>query len=123
MVGMFVCLCLTRKKPSEQEFFVPAGTDLGVKLLSSYKAQKQIGPKYGPTAVNLLKCVVVRRRCRRRPLSSVPIEFPRKYISYIISESSHVSTLVTSSHSHSIFVNILRFAGSMYLKVHTTGKA
>jgi len=29
-----------------------------------------------------LKCVVVvRHRCRRRP--SVPIEFPRKYISYI----------------------------------------
>ena len=33
MVGMFVCLCLTSKKPSEREFFVPAGTDLGVKLL------------------------------------------------------------------------------------------
>jgi hypothetical protein len=30
MVGMFVRLCLTSKKPSEQEFFVPAGTDLGV---------------------------------------------------------------------------------------------
>jgi hypothetical protein len=34
MVGMFVCLCLTSKKPSEREFFVPAGTDLGVKLLT-----------------------------------------------------------------------------------------
>jgi hypothetical protein len=33
MVGMFVCLCLTSKKPSEREFFIPAGTDLGVKLL------------------------------------------------------------------------------------------
>ncbi len=33
MVGMFVCLCLASKKPSEGEFFVPAGTDLGVKLL------------------------------------------------------------------------------------------
>jgi hypothetical protein len=33
-VGMFVCLCLTSKKPSEREFFIPAGTDLGVKLLS-----------------------------------------------------------------------------------------
>jgi hypothetical protein len=32
MVGMFVCLCLVSKKPSEREFFVPAGTDLGVKL-------------------------------------------------------------------------------------------
>jgi hypothetical protein len=35
MVGMFVCLCLASKKPSEREFFVPAGTDLGVKLLTS----------------------------------------------------------------------------------------
>ena len=34
MVGMFVSLCLTSKKPSEREFFVPAGTDLGVKLLT-----------------------------------------------------------------------------------------
>ncbi len=33
MVGMFVCLCLASKKPSEWEFYVPAGTDLGVKLL------------------------------------------------------------------------------------------
>jgi hypothetical protein len=36
MVGMFVCLCLTSKKPSEREFFVPAGTDLGVKLLINF---------------------------------------------------------------------------------------
>ena len=28
MVGMFVCLCLASQKPSEDEFFVPAGTDL-----------------------------------------------------------------------------------------------
>ena len=35
MVGMFVCLCLTSKKPSEREFFVPARTDLGVKLLTA----------------------------------------------------------------------------------------
>jgi hypothetical protein len=34
MVGMSVCLCFASKKPSEQEFFVPAGTDLGVKLLN-----------------------------------------------------------------------------------------
>jgi hypothetical protein len=33
MVGMFVSLCLASKKPSEREFFAPAGTDLGVKLL------------------------------------------------------------------------------------------
>ena len=35
MVGMFVSLCLASQKPSEQEVFVPAGTDLGVKLLTS----------------------------------------------------------------------------------------
>ena len=33
MVGMFVSLCLASQKPSEREFFVPVGTDLGVKLL------------------------------------------------------------------------------------------
>jgi hypothetical protein len=33
MVVVFVCLCLASKKPSEREFFVPARTDLGVKLL------------------------------------------------------------------------------------------
>jgi hypothetical protein len=33
MVVVFVCLCLASKKPSEREFFVPAGTDFGVKLL------------------------------------------------------------------------------------------
>ena len=32
MVGVFVSLCFASKKPSEQEFFVPAGTDLTVKL-------------------------------------------------------------------------------------------
>jgi hypothetical protein len=32
MVGMFVSLCLACQKPSEREFFVPAGTDLAVKL-------------------------------------------------------------------------------------------
>ena len=34
MLGMFVCLCLASKKASEREFFVPAGTDLGVQLLT-----------------------------------------------------------------------------------------
>ena len=34
MVGIFVCLCLASQKPSEQEFFVPARTDLGVELLT-----------------------------------------------------------------------------------------
>jgi hypothetical protein len=35
-VVVFVCLCLASKKPSKREFFVPAGTDLGVKLLMGY---------------------------------------------------------------------------------------
>jgi hypothetical protein len=34
MVGMFVFLCLASQKPSKREFFVPARTDLGVKLLT-----------------------------------------------------------------------------------------
>jgi hypothetical protein len=33
MVGMFVCLCLASKKPSEREFFVPARMDLAVLML------------------------------------------------------------------------------------------
>jgi hypothetical protein len=32
MVRMFVLLCLASKKSSEREFFVPAGTLIGVKL-------------------------------------------------------------------------------------------
>jgi hypothetical protein len=39
MVGIFVCLCLASQKPSEQEFFVPARTDLGVKLLTLSRRQ------------------------------------------------------------------------------------
>jgi hypothetical protein len=38
MVGMFVFLCLASQKPSEQEFFVPARTDLGVKRLRKMEA-------------------------------------------------------------------------------------
>jgi hypothetical protein len=37
MMGMFVCLCLASQKPSKWEFFVPARTDLGVKLLKGKK--------------------------------------------------------------------------------------
>jgi hypothetical protein len=36
MVGIFVCLCLARKKPSEREFFPPPEQDLAVKLLINY---------------------------------------------------------------------------------------
>jgi len=36
MVGMFVCFCLASKNPFEREFVVPARTDLGVKLQSSF---------------------------------------------------------------------------------------
>jgi hypothetical protein len=32
MVGVFVFLCLANQKPPEWEFFIPARTDLGVKL-------------------------------------------------------------------------------------------
>jgi len=35
MVGMFVCLCLASKQPSEREVFVPARIDLAVKLLTN----------------------------------------------------------------------------------------
>ena len=42
MVGMFVCLCLASKKSSEQEFFVPARTDLGVKLLNHQVVEYRI---------------------------------------------------------------------------------
>jgi hypothetical protein len=35
MVGIIVSLCLASKKPSEREFFVPAG-DLAVKLLITF---------------------------------------------------------------------------------------
>jgi len=35
MVGMFVSLCLASKKASEREFFVPARTLIGVKLLTA----------------------------------------------------------------------------------------
>ena len=34
MVEMFVSLCFASKKSSEREFFVPARTHLGVKLLT-----------------------------------------------------------------------------------------
>ena len=34
MVRMFESLCLASQKPSDREFFVPAGKDLAVKLLS-----------------------------------------------------------------------------------------
>ncbi len=35
VVGMFVCVYLASKKPSELEFFFPAGTDLGVKIIKN----------------------------------------------------------------------------------------
>jgi hypothetical protein len=41
-VGMFVCLCLPSKKPSEREIFVPSGMDLDVKLLIP-KSQSWLG--------------------------------------------------------------------------------
>jgi hypothetical protein len=41
MVGMFVRLCLVSKRPSEREFFVPAGTDLGVNSLPAMDAHER----------------------------------------------------------------------------------
>ncbi len=35
MVGVYVCLCLASKMPSEREFFVPTRMDLAVKLLTT----------------------------------------------------------------------------------------
>ena len=37
MLRMFVFLCLASQEPSEWEFFVPAGMDLGDKLLNNTK--------------------------------------------------------------------------------------
>jgi len=46
LVGMFVvCLCLASQKPSEQEFVVPARTDLGVKLLTALPIRVLAGMK------------------------------------------------------------------------------
>ena len=54
MVGMFVSLCLASKKPSEREFFVPAGTDLGVKLLNDHEARFISWRIYAPLVVKLV---------------------------------------------------------------------
>ena len=55
--------------------------------LQVWLSQILISPQRLAGSINIynikdLKCVVVRRR-RRRRRPSVPIEFPRKYISYI----------------------------------------
>ncbi len=42
MVGMFVCLCLASKKPSEREFPPPPEQDLAVKLLNITKTNEII---------------------------------------------------------------------------------
>ncbi len=56
MVGMFVCLCLTSKNPSEREIFVPARTDLGVKLLNTHISEMDTNlypsiPKWSLTCI------------------------------------------------------------------------
>jgi hypothetical protein len=55
MVGMYVCLCLTSKKPSEGEFFVPARTDLGVELLTGIRLWAQI---CAHLKLELRKCLI-----------------------------------------------------------------
>ena len=46
MVGMFVCLCLASKKPSEQEIFVTTRTDLGVKQLAALPYGRRYAPNF-----------------------------------------------------------------------------
>jgi hypothetical protein len=46
MVVMFVSLCLASQKPSERELFIPARTNLGVKLLT--KSYENFGTRNGP---------------------------------------------------------------------------
>ncbi len=50
MVGMFVSLCLASKKSSEREFFVPAGTLIGVKLKPRVSALGQPHWKRSPVS-------------------------------------------------------------------------
>ena len=50
MVGMFVLLCLTSKKSSEREFFVPARTLIGVKLLNPSLGFPCCSRRLGPSA-------------------------------------------------------------------------
>jgi len=60
MVGMFVSWFLSSQKPSEREFFVPAGTDLGVKLLIVMEIHIiQVGKK---GLVLLCKCVPLQQK-------------------------------------------------------------
>ena len=46
MVVMFVSLCLASQKPSDRELFIPARTDLGVKLLT--KSYENFGTRNEP---------------------------------------------------------------------------
>ena len=64
MVGMFVCLCLASKKPSKQEFFVPAVTDLGVKLLMRSATMLLIYIRFGlPAIFEAIIAVLGQQRC------------------------------------------------------------
>jgi len=40
--GCLRALCLVSQKPSKWEFFVPAGTDLGVKLLNTFVEKTKV---------------------------------------------------------------------------------
>ena len=53
MVETFLCLCLASKKPSEQKFFVPAGTDLAVKL-STKNSVLNIVQSYHPNKPEMI---------------------------------------------------------------------
>jgi len=43
MGGMFVCLCFASHKPFKQELFVPAETDLAVKMLRGASSMHACG--------------------------------------------------------------------------------
>jgi hypothetical protein len=67
--GEFVCLCFASQKPSKREFFVPAGVDLGVKLLTSYF------PKEYFSYINV---------CRIRQYHSINDKYNKVILIYII---------------------------------------
>ena len=56
MMGMCVCLCLASKKPYKRDFFVPARTDLAVKLLTW---RNRIGYPAQPGLIRLSVCLSV----------------------------------------------------------------
>ena len=65
MVGMFVSLCLASNKSSEREFFDPARTHLGVKLLTASMVQE--GTKNSRSLGPMICAVGILREFHRQP--------------------------------------------------------